>query len=85
MNNRKKFKIVAIATVVALVSGFQFNSETGNVENIPMIIGIEEAYAGPCNDNGCVGGSDHCMTVSILWGVWTRTCTTTVPQTLQQE
>lgn len=64
--------------MVALASGFQFNTETGNMENIPMIIRIEEAYAGLCND-GCVGGSDHCMTVRILWGAWSRTCTTTVP------
>lgn len=71
-------KIVAIAMVVALVSGFQFNSESGSMETIPIIIGMEEAYAGPCNDNGCIGGNDKCMTVETLWGAFKRTCWTTV-------
>ncbi|HAW78323.1 MAG TPA: hypothetical protein DF712_16195 [Balneola sp.] len=76
-------KIVAIAAVVTLVSGFQFNSESGGMENIPIIIGLEEAYAGPCNDNGCIGGNDKCMVIRILWGAFERTCWTTV-QPLEQ-
>lgn len=49
------------------------------MSDIPVILGIETAYAGPCNDNGCVGGDDHCMTVKILWGAFERVCTTTAP------
>ena len=75
-------KIVAIAMVVALVSGFQFNNSEGTMTSLESMIGIEEAYAGPCARAGCIGGPDLCMTVEVAWGFWKRTCYTTVPQQL---
>ncbi len=71
-------QFVAILTVVTLVSGFQISTNDGMVNTFESVIGIEEAYAGPCNDNGCIGGDDDCMTVRILWGAFERTCQTTV-------
>jgi len=75
-------KFVAIVAVIALVGGFQLNLESGSMETIPTIIGIEEAYAGPCGREGCIGGPDLCVTVSWGWGFFKRTCYTTVSEQL---
>jgi len=79
-------KIVAIAAVVALVSGFQVSNAEGTMATLESTIGIEEAYAGACSDNGCIGGNDKCMDVEILWGAFRRTCWTTVePRLIELE
>lgn len=71
--------LIAALVVVMLISGFQLNETTaGKISTIDSMLGIEEAYAGRCNDNGCIGGSDKCMEVKILWGAFQRTCWTTV-------
>lgn len=75
-------KIVAIVAVVALVSGFQLNNAEGKMISLDSAIGIEEAYAGPCGREGCVGGPDLCVTVSWGWGFFQRTCYTTVNEQL---
>lgn len=53
-------KIVAIAAVVALVSGFQFNNAEGAMVTLESTIGMEEAYAGPCARRGCDGKISDC-------------------------
>tara|TARA_R110002073_G_scaffold63924_1_gene160174 strand:+ start:1263 stop:1538 length:276 start_codon:yes stop_codon:yes gene_type:complete len=53
-------KIVAIAAVVALVSGVQFNNAEGKMTTFESTIGIEEAYAGPCGRRGCDGKISDC-------------------------
>lgn len=73
--------IIAVLTLFVLVSGFQLNS----TDSSPALNSSEEiVYAGPCNDNGCVGGDDQCMIVKILWGAFQRTCYTTAPDEPQQ-
>lgn len=73
--------IIAVLTLFALVSGFQLNS----TDFSSALNSSEEiVYAGPCNDNGCVGGDDQCMIVKILWGAFHRTCFTTAPEELQE-
>lgn len=74
----KVTSVVAIVTLFVIVSGFQIDSN--RVE--ATILGTESveeiAYAGPCSDNGCIGGKDLCMVVEILWGAFKRTCYTTI-------
>jgi hypothetical protein len=53
-------KIVAVAAVVALVSGFQLNNAEGGMTTLESTIGIEEAYAGPCGRRGCEGRISDC-------------------------
>lgn len=59
-------KIVAIAAVVTLVSGFQISTADGSMATLESTIGIEEAYAGPCGDAGCDGKPGYCGTVTII-------------------
>ena len=59
-------KIVAIAAVVALVSGFQFNNAEGAMVTLESTIGMEEAYAGPCGNRGCDGSNAYCDTYAVL-------------------
>jgi hypothetical protein len=53
-------KIVAIAAVVALVSGFQLENTEGVMATFESTIGLEEAYAGPCGAAGCEGKTGYC-------------------------
>ncbi len=59
-------QFVAILTVVTLVSGFQISTNDGMVNTFESVIGIEEAYAGPCGRRGCVGKVGYCTTYVIL-------------------
>lgn len=59
-------KIVAIAAVFALVSGFQFNTAEGSMATLESAIGMEEAYAGPCGRRGCDGSNVYCDSYTIL-------------------
>ena len=60
-------KLVAITAVFALVSGFQFSNAEGAMATLESTIGIEEAYAGPCGDAGCVGSTGYCgIEVTVL-------------------
>ena len=59
-------KLVAIAAVVALVSGVQFSNAEGTMATLESAIGIEEAYAGPCGDAGCDGKPGYCGTVTVI-------------------
>lgn len=59
-------KLVAIAAVVALVSGFQFSNAEGTMSTLESTIGIEKAYAGPCGRRGCDGSNAYCDTYSVL-------------------
>lgn len=73
-------KIVAIAMVVALVSGFQLENAEGAMTTFESTIGIEEAYAGPCGRRGCDGRISDCdgtsYTVFAIGNVEiTRYCT----------
>jgi len=53
-------KIVAIVTLVALVSGFQYKNTEGTMRTLESTIEIEEAYAGPCGRRGCDGKISDC-------------------------
>jgi len=79
-------KIGVLAVLVVLLSGFQISS-TANDELITFqnAIGIEKAYAGPCGDDGCVGGNDPCSEVKVLWGLFKKTCWTTAPNNESQD
>ncbi len=59
-------KVVAIAAVVALVSGFQLGNAEGTMTTLESTVGIEEAYAGPCGDAGCDGKPGYCGTVTVI-------------------
>lgn len=59
-------KIVAIAAVVALVSGFQLENTEGAMATFESTIGIEEAYAGPCGNRGCDGQPVYCATYVVF-------------------
>ncbi|HBQ60830.1 MAG TPA: hypothetical protein DD671_14730 [Balneolaceae bacterium] len=77
--------VIAILTLMVLVSGFQIDNKVQG-SNLSLV-NDQTVYAGPCNDNGCVGGTDMCMVVEILWGAFKRTCYTTVsggPEELAQ-
>lgn len=69
---------VALLTLFVLISGFQINEQSEIVEAKPLDNKV--VFAGACNDNGCIGGDDKCMVVSILWGAFQRTCYTTVKE-----
>lgn len=77
--------LLAMLLILGLVSGFQIGTQEGTIQSINSSIGIEEAYAGVCSDNGCIGGKDVCLVVKILWGAYTKTCYTTVPEDIIQE
>ncbi|MEX0722965.1 MAG: hypothetical protein WD053_03765 [Gracilimonas sp.] len=53
-------------TLVALVSGFQIQSSETEVISLEKVIGIEEAYAGPCGDAGCDGNPGYCGTTTVV-------------------
>ena len=59
-------KVVAIAAVVALVSGFQFSNAEAEPSKTISSIGLEAAYAGPCADAGCDGLPGYCGTVTVI-------------------
>lgn len=57
--------IIAVVTLVVLVSGFQISAEnsdatSNNLTSVESILGVKEAYAGPCGDAGCVGKTGYC-------------------------
>ena len=63
--------IVAIITLVVLVSGFQFNSIDKQINTADQIFGIEEAYAGPCGAAGCDGADMYCTSATVIHiGAW---------------
>lgn len=58
--------VVAALTLVALVSGFQVKSAEVEVLSTEKGIGIEEAYAGPCERRGCDGEPVYCTSYYIV-------------------
>jgi uncharacterized low-complexity protein len=62
---------IAVFTLIALVSGFQFSTEKSttaseNLTSIESVLGIEDAYAGPCGRAGCDGEPTYCTAVTVL-------------------
>lgn len=51
---------IAIFTLIMLVGGFQFNNVNTEVNTTDKLLGVEEAYAGPCGSAGCVGKTGYC-------------------------
>ncbi|MFA5669691.1 MAG: hypothetical protein WC967_10615 [Balneolaceae bacterium] len=63
--------IAALVTVLMLVGGFQMSTSTTNSlipSNISLdtVLGIEEAYAGPCGRRGCNGSENLCTSYTVL-------------------
>lgn len=63
--------MAALVTVLMLVGGFQMSTSTANQlipSNISLdtVLGIEEAYAGPCGRRGCDGEKTYCTTYYII-------------------
>ncbi|MFP8488533.1 hypothetical protein ACKGJO_05475 [Gracilimonas sp. Q87] len=59
-------QIIAMLTLVFLVSGFQLKSTDSETRSLENIVGIEEAYAGPCGDAGCDGSPGYCGTTTVV-------------------
>lgn len=80
--------VVAILTVITLIGGFQINAaeQVTNQEQVITVVetvmGVDEAYAGPCSRRGCDGRLSDCdgtnYTVFALGNLeFTRYCTGT--------
>lgn len=58
--------VVAILTVITLIGGFQINAaeQVTNQEQVITVVetvmGVGEAYAGPCTRRGCTGKISDC-------------------------
>lgn len=52
--------IVAILSLVVLVSGFQIQLSESDDISLEGIVGMQTAYAGPCGAAGCVGKKGYC-------------------------
>ncbi|MFN1835977.1 hypothetical protein AB2B38_012000 [Balneola sp. MJW-20] len=57
---------MAAVILFAMVSGFQVESDQGNLTLIDKALGVEQAYAGPCGDAGCDGKAGYCGTVTVI-------------------
>lgn len=62
--------LLATVVLIMLVGGFQFTtdneSKTSTISLTESILGVEEAYAGPCADAGCDGDSGYCGTTTVV-------------------
>lgn len=52
--------IIALGVAVLMISGFQVTSQEDITYNLENMIGIEEAYAGPCGRLGCETSEGDC-------------------------
>ena len=59
-------KIVAIAAVITLVSGFQISTADGSMATLESTTGVEKAYAGPCGRRGCDGSPAYCDAYTVF-------------------
>lgn len=60
---------LAVCTLVALLSGFQISSPdsvTNNLTSMESMLGVKNAYAGPCGDAGCDGNPGYCGTTTVI-------------------
>ncbi|MFD2532444.1 hypothetical protein ACFSVN_08310 [Gracilimonas halophila] len=58
--------IVAILSLVILVSGFQIQLSESDDISLEGIVGMETAYAGPCGAAGCDGADMYCTSVTVV-------------------
>lgn len=59
--------VVAILTVITLIGGFQINAAEQVTTVVETVAGVDEAYAGPCGDAGCVGPTTEiCRTYNVF-------------------
>lgn len=54
-------KVFTILLFGLLATGFQVqNSNTQTMDSLLSFAGVEEAYAGPCANRGCLGSNGAC-------------------------